>query len=69
VTVDWWPENEGDGGKGTRRWQNEGDNGKRNVNLVVSSVLSPSEQAGVMSAMRNEIYFSLSNCPAFSYGK
>jgi len=54
--VDWLPENEGDGSK-------------RNANLVVSSVLSPSEHTGVMSAMRNEICFFLSNCPVFSEGK
>jgi len=49
--------------------EKEHDGGKRNANLAVSSVLSPSEQAGVMSAMRNEICLSLSNCPVFSDGK
>jgi len=55
--------------KGMRRWQKECNGGKRNVNLVVSSVLSSSEQAGVVSAMKNEICFSLSNCLAFLDGK
>ena len=49
--------------------EKERNGGKRNANLVVSSVLSPSEQVGVMSAMRNEICFCLSNCPAFSDDK
>jgi len=49
--------------------ENERDGGKRNANLAVSSVLSSSEQAGVMSAMKNEIYFFLSNCPAFPDSK
>jgi len=45
VTVDWRPKNEGDSGKGRWQW-------KRNANLAVSSVLSPLEHAGLMSAMR-----------------
>jgi len=58
------------GGRKTKATvENERDGGKRNENVTVSSILSPSEQAGVMSTMRNEICFSLSNCPVFSDDK